>query len=360
VRHLALLIALATLFMPFASAADADAGAQQLQKELYEHFAKKDYAAAANSCRKLLELNPKSADANYNLACALARSGDSDGALTSLDKSVEFGFSDVAHMNEDDDLASIRADARFAATIEKARAAEKNGSYEKSAEIAGTKIVENYPDGGLRYRLRMSPNETAQPLRLIVWLHPSGGSMNNVVENLSPLLIQHGYALLVVTKKQWMGWTGPEGEQLLNKTLPDVAKIKGINAEKPILMGFSAGGQAALMMWQDNPSKFGGLILDAAYPLDMAQYAQGKRAVMPLPKDESIKKMPILALVGEKDQGSQLWQKIEPDWHAAGIPLTLRIVPNGVHQWLFGKAQVEELATWLDQVAEGKLPADVK
>ena len=347
--------AVLTLHSGFAS---DEVSPKQLEKEIYELFAKKDYASAAQSCRKLVELEPSSADAQYNLACALARTGEKDGALAALSKSIEFGFSDVGHMNEDDDLTSIRTEKTYAELIEKAREKEKNAPFEKGAEIPGTKIVENLPDGGLRYRVRMSPTETEKPARLIVWLHPSGGSMNNVVEALSPLFIKRGFALVVMTRKQWAGWTGPEQEQLLNKTLPDVGKIKGITVEKPILLGFSAGGQAALTMWQSNPDKFSALILDAAYPIDTEQYAQGKVAAMQLPKNDAIKTTPIFAICGSKDGGTQMWTKVRADWLAAGIPLTLKVVPDGVHQWLFGKSQIEDLSTWLEQVAAGKFPAD--
>jgi tetratricopeptide (TPR) repeat protein len=197
-----------------------------LNKQIYQHFANKDYAAAVTACRELVKLQPESNEAQYNLACALARTDDKDGALSSLAKSVELGFSDADHMGEDDDLVSLHTDARFDEAVKKAREKEKSGEFEKGEELEGVKTVENLPDGGLRYRLRMSPTAEEKPNRLIVWLHPSGGSMNQVVEKMAPLLIKHGFALLVITRKQWMGWTGPEAEKLINKTLPDVAKIK--------------------------------------------------------------------------------------------------------------------------------------
>jgi hypothetical protein len=341
-----------------AACASAQANEHELQQQIAQLFAKKDYAAAADVCRKQVEANPKSNDGYYNLACALARMGKKDDALDSLAKSIDNGYADAGHMKEDDDLATLHDEKRFIELAEKAGAAQKNADYEHGGEIPGTKIVENFPDGGLRYRIRMNPDESAKPSRLIVWLHPSGGSMNNVIESLSPMFVKHGFALLVVTRKQWMGWTGPEGDQLLNKTLPDVAKIKGIDARRPILMGFSAGGQAALQMWESNPGAFGGLVLDAAYPLDMEKYMHGQRVVMTLPKNEKIKETPIFTIVGEKDGGSEIWKKCEADWRTAGIPLTTRYVPNGVHQWLFGKSQLPDLESWLAQIAEGKLPKD--
>lgn len=330
----------------------------QLTKKVYQDFENKDYAGAVADCRELVKLRPESNAAHYNLACALARNNDKDGALTSLAKSVELGFSDANHIGDDDDLVSLHSDARFDEAVKKAREKEKTGGYEKGAEIEGVKTVENFPDGGLRYRVRMSENAEAKPNRLIIWLHPSGGSMNQVIERMAPLFVKHGFALMVVTRKQWIGWSGEEAEKLIDKTLPDVAKIKGIDASKPILMGFSAGGQTALELYFDKPQTFGALVLDAAYPLDMEKYQQGKAEVHPLPKDESIKKVPMFVLVGEKDNGAQLWKNVEPAWREAGVPLTIRYVPNGIHQWLFGKSQVADLEEWLTQIADGKLPTD--
>lgn len=54
---------------------------------------------------------------NYNLACALARLGRSAAALDALNASVTAGFSNLQQMQSDEDLASLRGDARFAALI---------------------------------------------------------------------------------------------------------------------------------------------------------------------------------------------------------------------------------------------------
>lgn len=52
----------------------------------------------------------------YNVACAHARMGRVDDALTWLERShTEFGYGDVAQMEADEDLASLRADPRFVA-----------------------------------------------------------------------------------------------------------------------------------------------------------------------------------------------------------------------------------------------------
>jgi tetratricopeptide (TPR) repeat protein len=52
----------------------------------------------------------------YNAACALALHGKKEPALALLSQAVEAGYTDAKHMDEDDDLDSLRDDARFKAT----------------------------------------------------------------------------------------------------------------------------------------------------------------------------------------------------------------------------------------------------
>jgi predicted esterase len=328
----------------------------QLERELAQAFQDKKYEAAAEKCRAQIELLPNRSDPHYNLACSLARQGKKDEAFASLTKAAEFGYADAAHMQEDDDLATLRDDERFAQLTQKITAKEKTASYEKGAEIKGLKTVEDYPEGGLRYRLRLAEDASAEkPNRLVIWLHPSGGSMNNVFEGLAPLFVKHGFATLVLTRKQWMGWNDTDANKLLNKTLPAVAKVRGIDARRPLLMGYSAGGQLALQLWALAPGKFGGMILDAAYPIDMEKYQRGQQGVQPLPKDDAVKKTPIFVLVGSKDGGAQLWKQVEKEWQDAGVPLAIHRIAEKGHTWLFGQKEVAELEKWLEANAGEKL-----
>jgi predicted esterase len=134
-----------------------------------------------------------------------------------------------------------------------------------------------------------------------------------------------------------------------------VAKIPGIDARRPVLMGYSAGGQMALSLWRGEPKRFGGLILDATYPV--RRTATGF-APIPLPDDEAIQKTPVFVLVGGNDGGSKLWRDAAPRWREAAVPLTLRVIPGKGHTWLVGAAQIDEIVQWLKGLAAGKLPAD--
>ena len=323
----------------------------RIARQLPAAFRQKDYAQAQSLCEKLTKLQPANPGHWYNLACAQARQGKSDQALATLGKAKELGYSDADALAADEDLASLRDLPAWKKLLDDVRQAQRNAfaaTYRKGAQIAGVKTLEGQPEGGLRWRLRMDPKATAaKPDRLVVWLHPSGGSMNDVVESLAPTFIRHGYALLVATQKNFNYWSDADARKLFEVSVAQVAKVEGIDARRPILMGFSAGGQAALVSWSQHPGQWGGLVLDAAYPMVATQ--QGYEP-MPLPADAAVKDVPMFVMVGEKDGGSRIWKKVQQPWKDAGVPLTIFYIPDAGHQWLLGKEQLAQLESWLDQV----------
>lgn len=220
----------------------------------------------------------------------------------------------------------------------------------------GLRAIEGAPEDGLKYRILVSKAASKeQPHRLMVWLHPSGGSMNNVVERLAPRFAEAKLALVVFTQKDFRGWSQADAEKL-QRTLDHLGKVEGLSSEKPFLLGYSAGGQMALILWKSQPSRWGGLILDAAYPVKFD--ADRKPSLADLPADaEAIKKVPMYVLVGSNDGGARIWQEAEKKYREAGVPLQVEYVEGQGHTWLVGKAQVERLSIWLGAVAGGKLPA---
>src|SRR4051812_20744760 len=262
-----------TLLALAALMAVAAAGEAGLDQQAAQAFARADYAAAEQLCRKILVERPKDATTQYNLACALARQGQPDAAMAALTQAQEFGFADADHTREDADLASLRALPAFTALVAKMAATPfaADQRYEAGAEIPGVRSLEGQPDDGLRWRLRLSPQATAaHPHRLVVWLHPSGGSANQLVEALAPALAERGFALAVFTQKQFLYWSEPEMNRVV-ATIRALGAVEGLDTAKPILMGFGAGGQAALELWHLTPEAWGGLVLDAAYPVAIGE-----------------------------------------------------------------------------------------
>lgn len=68
---------------------------------------------------RLVGLAPDDPTVRYNLACSLALLGRLEPALDALDRAVELGYDDPEHLVSDEDLASLRAEARFRALVEK-------------------------------------------------------------------------------------------------------------------------------------------------------------------------------------------------------------------------------------------------
>ena len=67
--------------------------------------------------RRLVELLPNDFLARYNLACSLARAGRPDEAIDSLSRAILLGYDDLAHMEADPDLESLRNHPDFQALL---------------------------------------------------------------------------------------------------------------------------------------------------------------------------------------------------------------------------------------------------
>jgi len=74
-------------------------------------------ARALEIDRRLVALLPEDALARYNLACSLALVGRDDEALDCLAAAFRLGYDDVAHMEVDPDLASLRGRPEFRALL---------------------------------------------------------------------------------------------------------------------------------------------------------------------------------------------------------------------------------------------------
>jgi len=75
-------------------------------------FIRGNFAEAARVGLLALEEHPK-AETAYDIACAMARAGDVEGALRLLDRAAELGFRRKAVAAADPDLASLHPDPRF-------------------------------------------------------------------------------------------------------------------------------------------------------------------------------------------------------------------------------------------------------
>jgi len=86
-------------------------------------FAAGRYRHAAVALGLAVEVKPDNVVFNYNLACARARSGDAGGAVAALQDAVRVGYRDLAALEADADLESIRGEPGYRAAVEQLRAA---------------------------------------------------------------------------------------------------------------------------------------------------------------------------------------------------------------------------------------------
>ncbi|MHC4915476.1 MAG: TPR end-of-group domain-containing protein, partial [Planctomycetota bacterium] len=62
--------------------------------------------------KRIVKLKPRSAVAQYNLACSFSLLQMPGRALTALRRAVDLGYDDWEHLEKDTDLANLRADGR--------------------------------------------------------------------------------------------------------------------------------------------------------------------------------------------------------------------------------------------------------
>jgi tetratricopeptide (TPR) repeat protein len=74
---------------------------------------------ALDWARRGLTLDPEDSGVLYNVACVYALGGETEDALTCLDKAVRNGFGHREWLENDSDLDSLRADPRFEALLRK-------------------------------------------------------------------------------------------------------------------------------------------------------------------------------------------------------------------------------------------------
>lgn len=87
--------------------------ADRLLGEFLDLHTAMSYEQAALLARRLTEILPEQPAAHYNLACALGRLHRIDESLSSLERAVECGWRDRAHLSIDPDLDCIRGTDRY-------------------------------------------------------------------------------------------------------------------------------------------------------------------------------------------------------------------------------------------------------
>ncbi|MDX2132257.1 MAG: PDZ domain-containing protein [Planctomycetota bacterium] len=130
------------LAQPEARDPDRQALANDYFRRALEAFNRADYAAAEGFLRRQLAIQPRNFVIHYNLACCRSLQGDAPGGLEFLERAIELGFSDIAHLRRDTHLARVRELPGFTRIVDnwpaiQAAALEANLAHQKSL-LTGT------------------------------------------------------------------------------------------------------------------------------------------------------------------------------------------------------------------------------
>lgn len=84
----------------------------------YAYTRKGRYEKGLEVDKKLTALLPADSTAHYNLACSFALLNQKDQAFRCLEQAIGLGYADARTMEKDEDLTSLRGDARFQALLD--------------------------------------------------------------------------------------------------------------------------------------------------------------------------------------------------------------------------------------------------
>ena len=113
--------AIAVLLVSLLAAAPAPAqDAGTLSRQAIEAYRQKDYARSAGLYAAAIAAGADDPSTLYNAACSSALAGRPDAAFGFLERTVAAGFGNAEILNQDTDLASLHADPRWGALIDRA------------------------------------------------------------------------------------------------------------------------------------------------------------------------------------------------------------------------------------------------
>lgn len=96
---------------------------QELEKSAKQQYNAKQYAKSAELYAAAIKAGATKSATAYNAACAFALGGNNDKAFDYLDRAIDAGYRDLAHLKSDADLNGLHSDKRWATAIERIEAA---------------------------------------------------------------------------------------------------------------------------------------------------------------------------------------------------------------------------------------------
>lgn len=141
----------ALVLLLLASAAAAQEIAEEFarrEREAFEHYERKEYAAAIAGFERQIACFAENPAPYYNIACCWALLGDAERASTWLEIAVRRGWRDLAHTEQDPDFAAVRGAPPFRAAVDDLRiaAAEDPDPLPRELEFASAPPARAYAE----------------------------------------------------------------------------------------------------------------------------------------------------------------------------------------------------------------------
>lgn len=272
-------------------------------------------------------------DGLYNLACFLAQIGQTDPAFYWLQKAALEEGVDAEHAEVDNDLASLRRDARWNASVRNFLRAS-NRYFEQTP----THRVELFMPRGVS-------KETAIPV--IVWLHGKGSHPGDFAnDGCQPLADDMKAAIVGISGTKGRGprsfvWSENPAldAERVKKGLDEVRDRVTPKKGSVILMGFSQGAQMGLEIAVRDPEAYAGAIV-------MSPGADASlNGLTPSP---ALAKRGFIITIGSKEHpGNMQLAQLDNTWlKSAKAKVTLKTYTGGGHA--FPPDFDERLPQWVN------------
>lgn len=195
----------------------------------------------------------KSNEHRYDLACYYARTGKADAAFYWLQKAALEDGVDAGHAGQDEDLETLRRDARWNRVADFLAAC--NGYWQTS---------------GLRRQVLILPKgyDRAKPIAVVVGLHGLGSNEQFINDSYQPFADQLGMAFLGVSGTVPAGprsfvWSEDpvRDDRRVKEALEAVADRLTVKRGHVVLIGFSQGAQASVEIAVRDPATYAGAIV---------------------------------------------------------------------------------------------------
>ena len=319
-------IVLVTACIVGASSAWAQEGQATSPPDLFDQaikaYEQKDYALFLQLSEQLHGMDSANATHTYNMACGYALTGKKSEAYKWLQKSIELGFRNAKHIQDDADFASIKDEDRFKQLLEYAKTGEAPPVTADSVEM------EVFTPGDL---------DPEKKYPLIVALHGYGKSPTRALDNWKEAAEKVGAILIAPQGTVQMSasafhWGDPvQAVPVVAAVVEKACQDMPVDPNQVVLTGFSQGGSLAYEAARKHPELFCGLIPVAGrYAAAKEGSAEGEAGGEAKPRLNK-----VFIMVGGKDRPSvsETTKQAVEDFQARGCEVQSHIYEGVGHTY---------------------------